>query len=129
MSTPTVAAEDGGTVIWGHTISDLQTGITVNNGAITGTLKYVSTGALARDWGAGNFIALKFTLPAGVDPEDVKVGVEPSMGSGLVALDNDKNAIIKISDKDGQKFIVETFNGAYWDRDTYDLSGLTCNAS
>ena len=31
--------------------------------------------------------------------------------------------------KDGQKFIVETFNGAYWDRDTYDLSGLTCNAS
>jgi hypothetical protein len=51
------------------------------------------------------------------------------MGSGLVALDNDKNAIIKISDKDGQKFIVETFNGAYWDRDTYNLSGLTCNES
>lgn len=104
----------------------MQTSISVSNGEVTGTLKYVDSGALATDWGPGNFIALKFTLPEGVDPEDVKVGVEPSMGTGLLPLDEDKNAIIKITDKDTQKFIVETFNGAYWDRDTYDLSGLTC---
>ena len=130
MTSPvTVAAESGGTTIWGHTISDLQTSIAIADHAITGTLKYVDSGVLARDWGPGNFIALKFTLPDGVDPEDVKVGLDPSMGSGLVALDNDKNGIFKVTDKDGQVFVVEMFNGAYWTRETYDLSGLTCNAS
>lgn len=80
-------------------------------------------------WGAGNFIALKFTLPEGIDPEDVKVGMDPSVSSGLVALDSDKNAICKVTNKNTQKFVVETFNGAYWDRDVYDLSGLTCQTS
>ena len=107
----------------------MQSNISVSNGAITGTLKYVSTGALARDWGPGNFMALKFTLPAGVDPEDVKVGMDPSVSSGLVALDSDCNAICKVTDKDKQVFVVETFNGSYWDRDTYTLSGLTCQTS
>ena len=126
---PTVSAESSGTVIWGHTISDLQTSVAINNGAITGTLKYVDSGALKEAWGAGNFIALKFTLPDGVEPEDVRVGLDPSMGSGLVALDDDKNGIFKVTDKDSQVFVVEIFNGDYWSRTTYDLSGLTCNKS
>lgn len=76
-------------------------------------------------WGAGNFIALKFTLPEGVTYADVKVGMDPSVSSGLVTLDADLNAICKVTDKDGQKFVVETWRGGYWHRDTYDLSGLT----
>ena len=51
--------------------------------------------------------------------------MDPSVSSGLVALDADKNAICKVTDKDRQKFVVETFTGSYWHRDTYDLSGLT----
>lgn len=109
----------------------MQTGITVADNAITGTLKYVDTGALAHDWGAGNFLALKFTLPTGVtDPETVRVGLVPSVGGyEPMPLDNDLNGIFKITDKDAQVFVVDTFNGAYWSRDTYDLSGLTCNKS
>ena len=111
--------------MWGHTVSDLQTSVAVANGAITGTLSYISTGALPDVWGPGNFLALKFTLAAGADPETVRIGLDPSVSSGLLPLDEDKNAVCKITDKDGQKFIVETFNGSYWHRDEYDLSGLT----
>lgn len=109
----------------------MQTSVAIANKAITGTLKYVSSGALARDWGAGNFIALKFTLPSGeTNPEHVRVGMLPSVGGyDPIPLDNDLNGIFKVTDKDSQVFVVDTFNGAYWSRETYDLSGLTCNAS
>ena len=106
-------------------MSDLQTSLAVNNGAITGTLKYIDTGTLADVWGDGNFMALKFTLPEGATPDTVKVGMDPSVSSGLLPLDEDKNAICKVTDKDGQKFVVETWTGGYWHRDVYDLSGLT----
>ena len=42
-------------------VSDLQSGLTVENGAITGTLKKLSTGPIADYWGEGYFMALKFT--------------------------------------------------------------------
>ena len=51
--------------------------------------------------------------------------MDPSVSSGLLPLDEDLNAIVKVTDKDAQKFVVETFTGGYWHRDTYDLSGLT----
>ena len=107
-------------------MSDLQSGITVAEGAITGTLKYVDSGALATDWGAGNFMALKFT-PSALDENVVKyrVGLDPSEGSGFVELDSDMDGVFKVTDKSEQVFVVETVGRDYTTRQEYDLSGLT----
>ena len=130
MTCPTVEAESGGTSIFGTSVSDIQTGVIVGDGAITGTLKYVSTGALATDWGAGNFIALKFS---DIDNRatSVKVGLEPSQSSGLVELmgDPDMNGVFKITNKDTQKFKVVVTDGLNVAVKTYDLSGLTVEDS
>ena len=94
---------------------------------ITGTLKYVDSGALATDWGAGNFMVLKFTN-VDSDATSVKVGMEPSMGSGLVELlgDPDMNGVFKVTDKNTQVFKVVQSDGVLTRTQTYDLSGLTC---
>lgn len=93
---------------------------------ITGTLKYLSSGQLVTDWGAGNFLALKFSnIPA--TATSVKVGLEPSQSSGLVELinDPDKNGVFKITNKFVQKFKVVTTDGAETTEQLFDLSGLT----
>ncbi len=100
----------------------------VANGAITGTLKYLDTGALVTDWGEGNFIALKFT-DIDSDAVSVKVGLAPSAGSGLVELinDPDKDGVFKVTDKDTQKFVViQTDADGRPKTQEFDLSGLTC---
>ena len=72
-------------------------------------------------------MALKFT--SDISPENIKVGLDPSVSSGLVALDEDMNGVFKVTDKDAQVFVVESFDGAVWSRATYDLSGLTLQDS
>lgn len=108
----------------------MQTGVTVANGAITGTLHYLSSGQLVTDWGAGNFLALKFT-DIDSDATSVKVGLEPSVSSGLVEIinDPDKNGVFKITDKDAQKFVVVQSDGVFTRKQTWDLSGLTVEDS
>lgn len=118
-------AEAAGTVLFGHTVSDLQTNIAIANGAITGTLKFVDTGSLPTTWGEGNFLALKFTNND-TKVTSIKVGMEPSVSSGLVELDEDMNAVMKVTNKNTQKFVVEAISGATTQRYVYDLSGLTC---
>lgn len=111
--------------MFGHTVSTLQTGITISGNAITGTLKYCDSGALATDWGAGNFIVLK--LPdADIENSTVRIGLEPSEGTGLLELDSDKNGVFKITDKLRQKFCVEITVAGETVVQRYDLSGLTC---
>lgn len=98
----------------------------MSGGKITGTLKYLSSGQLVTDWGAGNFLALKFSdIPA--TATSVKVGLEPSQGSGLVELinDPDKNGAFKITNKFVQKFKVVTTDGTETTEQLFDLSGLT----
>lgn len=106
----------------------MQSGITVANGAITGTLKYIASGAIADDWGPGNFICLKFP-DADISTTVVKVGLNPSQGSGLVELDSDKNGVFKVTDKELQKFVVLQQDGVNTKIQTFDLSGLTCETS
>lgn len=113
--------------MFGHRVSSLQTGITVSDNAITGTLKYVSTGSLAETWGAGNFLALKFS-DIDSDTVETKVGLVPSVSSGLVALDEDLNGVFKVTDKDNQVFHVEQIDAdGNKHVQEFDLSGLTCN--
>lgn len=137
LTSLTVAAEDGETDMFGTQVSDLQTSVSVANGAITGTLKYYSddSKALVQDWGAGNFLAVKFTN-IDADATSVLVGLEPSVGSGLVELidDPDKNGVFKITDKNTQKFkVIQSCTGSdgstYTTVQTYSLSGLTCETS
>lgn len=127
MTGVTVSAVDSDTDFWGTTASDMQTDIVVSDGAITGTLKYLSTGVLARDWGPGNFLGLAFT-DLDERAATVKVGLRPSRGSGLVDIipDPDRTGVFKITDKDTQKFVVESADASGTKTvQEFDLSGLT----
>ena len=70
---------------------------------------------------------LKFSADDWEDYTSVKVGLEPSQGSGLVELlgDPDKNGVFKITNKDEQVFKVVAKNGTNETVMTFDLSELT----
>jgi len=119
----TVASEDGDTVIFGHTVSDLQENVEVQSDSIVGTLKYTSTGALPATWGAGYFLVLKFSDPD-ASATSVKVGLDPSVSSGLVELDEDMNASFKITDKENQVLKVVSTDGTRSTVQNFDLSKL-----
>lgn len=106
----------------------MQSSISVANGAITGTLKYMGEdNAITQVWGAGNFLCLKFA-DADIENQTVKVGLNPSVSSGLVELDADKNGVFKVTDKDHQKLVVLQIKDGVSQLTSYDLSSLTCNA-
>lgn len=78
-------------------------------------MKHLSTGEIADYWGEGNFIALKFTLPEGINPENVQVGL-----NNPVALDQDLNGVWKVANNTQKlKVIISD------ETKEYDLSGLT----
>lgn len=123
----TVTAEAQNKSIYGVPVSDIQNSdVVVAGNSISGSLKYIGSGTLAHDWGAGYFLALKFS---GVDSDatSVKVGLEPSEGSGLVELlgDPDMNGVFKITNKNVQNFKVVVTDGVHNTIQTYDLRGLT----
>ena len=104
----------------------MQDDIVVADGAFSGTLKYLSSGQLVTDWGAGNFMAVVFS-DIDADATSVKVGLEPSVSSGLVELDADKDAVLKVTNKDTQKLVAIQSNGSgMYLKQTWDLSDLTC---
>jgi hypothetical protein len=122
----TVKAESASTLIYETPVSDIQSDVVVSGNKITGTLKYLEDGPIAGWWGAGNFLALKF---ADLDPNatSIKVGLNPSQGSGLVEIigDPDMNGVFKITDKDVQTFRVVITDGHMTKTTDYDLSDLT----
>jgi len=104
----------------------MQSDLVVEDGAITGTLKFIDSGPIASVWEPGNFMALQFA-DIDEDATSVLVGLEPSVSSGLVELidDPDKNGVFKVTDKDAQKFVViQSCNGVQRKQE-FDLSGLT----
>ena len=85
----------------------------------------MTSGALARDWGEGYFMALGFT-----DNDDgaaeLTVGMWPSQGTGLLPLDEDMDGVFKVTDKDAQVFRTMASDGVSNNKVTdYDLGGLT----
>ena len=110
---------------WGTKVRDMQESVAVANGAITGTLKKLTTGQLVTDWGEGYFIALKFTKNNN-KATTIKVGLRPSVSSGLLPLDADMDGVFKITDKDKQVLIVRPIDADGNEfTSIYDLSGLT----
>lgn len=119
-----ITSADADEDFWGTKTSDMQTGLTVANGAITGTLTKLTSGSLVDTWGEGYFIALKFTKN-NAKLTSIKVGMNPSVSSGLVELDEDMLGVFKVTDKDSQRFETLATDGALEFASFYDLSGLT----
>lgn len=125
----TVDAEDGNVEMFGTLVSDMQTDVEIVEDNILGMLNYLDEGSLVDTWGAGYFLALKFS---NIDERatSVKVGLDPSQSSGLVEIidDPDKNGAFKITDKDTQVFKVVTTANGQTKTQTFDLSELDLNA-
>lgn len=128
MSDVKVEPEAGTTVSpWDSTkkVSDIQEGIQIGADKITGTLKFVKggiapSGILAGD---GYFMALKFS-DVDASATSKKVGLVPSEGSGLVELDEDMNAFIRVTDVNKQVFEVVITDGTRTGVQKFDLSEL-----
>lgn len=113
------------TDLWGTPVSSIQDDdIAVAGNKITGTLKYLDTGALATDWGAGYFIALDFSN-IDADATKVLVGLDPSESSGMQELDADHAGVFKVTNKEAQRLVIETVGVEGTHTQYFDLSGLT----
>ena len=109
----------------------MQTGIKVQGNKIKGTLKYIE-GGLAESGplaGDGYFLALQWT-DIDTHATSLKVGLKPSIGTGLVEAinDPDHNGVFKILN-DSQDFIVVTSDGTHTLTQTFDLTGLTLQSA
>lgn len=118
---------DGSTDFWGTTASDMQSDVAVTGKAITGTLTKLTSGSLVDVWGEGYFLGLAFDdFSEGLTYEDVKVGLAPTEGAGMLTLDSDQMGVFKITDKDTQKLaVLQEKAGVGRLLELYDLSGLT----
>ena len=105
----------------------MQSGVTVSGDKITGTLIKQTSGQIVTDWGQGYFIGLKFTPDS--DATVTKVGLVPSAGSGMAALDPDNLAMFKLTDKDSQLLKVVSSRAGESETWFFDLSGLTLSDS
>lgn len=123
----TLAPEKQSSLIYETPVSDIQADdVAISGNKITGTLKYLDDGPIASYWGAGNFLALKFS-DLDSRATSIKVGLNPSEGSGLVEIigDPDMNGVFKITNKATQKFRVVITDGHLTKTTDYDLSDLT----
>lgn len=106
----------------------MQSGIVIGDSKITGTLHYV-TGytdfSSEPTEQSGNYLALKIDTV----PDDATTTVEVVGGTkGPVTLDEDKNIVLLIKNKDSQSIkIRSTKDGMSPIEKTYNLSGLTLN--
>lgn len=101
--------------------------VSITGSKITGTLKYLAgSNAITDVWGEGHFFCFNLADNTFTGLDSVKVGVEPSQGSGLVEIinDPDKNGIVKIGDDVTQKFVILQKKGTQTKKQVYDLSGL-----
>lgn len=120
-----MSPEAGNVTLFGTKVSNMQSKVKVEGDEITGTLKYLDTGSLVETYGAGNFIALKFSdIPE--TATSVKVGLEPSEGTGLVELinDPDKNGVFKVTNRFAQNFKIVTTDGTHTTTQIFDLARL-----
>ena len=115
----TIAPECKTAAVFGTNVSDMQTGISIAENYILGTLKPLTEGQLPEYWGAGYFIALQFNIN---DPEitysDIKVGL-----NNPVTLDEDMNGAFKIESTTQKLKVIVTKGGKEY-KTEYDLSKL-----
>lgn len=128
---PTVGAEADTATAFGTKVSAMQSKLSVGNGAVTGTLKYLTSGQLVDKWGEGNFMAIKLNADQWDKYSSVQAGLEPSVESGLVEIkdDPDKGGVFKVTDKGTQrlKVVAVSADGKKVHTQYFSLNGLNCN--
>ena len=87
-------------------------------------MKYLSSGEIADYWGAGNFFAVDISATSWAAYTEVKIGLEPSMGSGPATVSSNDDAVFKIADPQKQKLVITATNGTYTDRQEISLAGI-----
>lgn len=108
-------------------VSDMQSDVEFSDGKVTGTLKYLSgSNAITDVWGEGYFLCFNMADNTYTGLTSVKVGMIPSVSSGLVEIlnDPDKNGVCKVTDKNLQKFTVVWTNGTETKTRAYNLGDL-----
>ena len=123
----TVAPESQSSELFDHLVSSFQgADVAVSGNSIVETLKFIEGGLAASGplAGDGHFLALKFTN-IDADATSVKVGLDPSQGTGLVELinDPDKNGVFKIHDNN-QVFKVVQKNATAEKVQIFSLANL-----
>lgn len=106
--------------LWGKVPSDLQSGIEIADGAITGTLNYIAdySSAFGGELASGNYLALHFEATEGAA---IKVKL-----TNEVTLDEDGIIVLRIADKDEQTITATaTMPNGSVATVTYSLTGLT----
>lgn len=111
--------------MFGKPVSELQTGVQIQESAISGTLNYV-TGytdfSSVVEEQSGNYLALKLANGG----ENVVTTVEVVGGTkGPVTLDADRNIVLLIKSNTDQSIrVIHTLNGTSTTK-TFTLTGLT----
>lgn len=108
-------------------VSDMQSNVSFSDGKVTGTLKYLSgSNAITDVWGEGYFLCFNMADNTYTGLTSVKVGLQPSVSSGLVEIinDPDKNGVCKVTDKNLQKFTVVWTDGSQTKSRAYNLGDL-----
>lgn len=124
-----VSVMGGTSTVYGVDVSDIQNNVSLTGNDFAGTLKYLTgDNAIVNEWGEGNFLAITFTADNWSDYDSVKVGLEPSQGSGMIELIghlDDLDSVFKIGNDVTQKFkIIASKAGKPTRTQVYDLSGL-----
>lgn len=108
--------------LFGKTIGDLQTGVSISGNNISGTLKYVDDyiGFSSKtEEQTGNYLVLHFAT----DVADAKITVTVTKPS---VLDADGIIVLRIADKDSQTVtVVAEKDGYQTARKVFSLTGLT----
>lgn len=117
----------GSEEVYGAKVNTLQKEMAVSDGAITGTLKFIQGGLAPSGYlaGDGNFMALKFVNDGA---SEIKVGLIPSQGSGMVALEEDGICVFKVAgvyEGKQQVLRVEATENGVQRVQTFDISELT----
>lgn len=106
-------------------MTDIQEDIIVSGSAIKGKLKYLDTGDIVTEHGAGYYIALDLSDNDFAELTSVKIGMSPSVdGLTEIISETDKNGVFKVSNKFNQKFVIVQSDGTNSRTQTYDLSQL-----
>lgn len=129
----TLSAESQAVSVFEVPVSDLQEeNVAVEGNIISGNIKYLTgENPITVKWGEGNFIALHFNAEDWTAYDSVKIGLEPSQGTGMVEIkdDPDHNGIFKIANKDTQKIKLVATKSGVSNTTYYSLTGLTLASS
>lgn len=103
---------------------------------ITGNLTFIEGGLAASGplAGDGNFLSLTLSCSDWSVYDKVLVGLNPSVSTGLVRIDNDTSEpahtyVGKITDNEDQVFVVESYRGGLMVREEFSLANLVCATS